>query len=90
MKAQQSPQAILLKKNDPAPYAGILAPVNYIKNLEADSERAKLYKLEIEKNKDCLPELSAFEPPSNDSSFWLGAGIGLSIGTILSIVLIHH
>ncbi len=77
-------QAILLGKNSPAPYSGILAPTGYIKDLEMRAVKSDFYKAELTKNVDCLPELSNFEPPPIVyKSFFLGIGVGAALTLII-------
>lgn len=82
------PQALLLQKNSPAPYAGLLAPVNYIKDLEQKAALAKMYKQTLDKNTDCLPELSSFEPRNPGTGFWEGALVGI-MTSVLVVVIVH-
>ena len=84
----QAQQAVSLQKNELTPYAGILAPFGYIQDLERRSALADFYKTELNKNKDCLPELSSFEPPvTNHSSFFLGALAGGAIVAIIALLV---
>lgn len=85
LKAQQ---ALLLKKNDLTPYAGVLAPSSYIKDLEQKAALAKMYKDTLDKNKDCLPELSGFEP-STSSGFWEGTILGGMVVGLLAVIFKH-
>lgn len=83
LKAQD---AILLRKNDIAPYSGILAPQDYMRDLEGRAEKADFYKLEISKAKDCLPVLSEFDPVvTNSTAFWIGTGIGFILASTVFI-----
>ncbi len=84
LKAQE---AILLKKGDLSPYNGILAPHNYIRDLERRSTLMDFYKSEVEKNKDCLPELSAFEPDT--AQFWEGTVVGAALSFLIVTALIR-
>lgn len=82
-------QAILLKKNNPAPYAGILAPPGYIKDLEMKSKLASIYKKTIDENSNCLPELSSLEPTSG-LTFWEGIVVGSMITGMIAVLISHH
>lgn len=86
LKAQQ---AVLILKNDRAPYSGILMPSSYVKDLEQKAALAKMYKDTLDKNSDCLPELSSFEPPPAGSGFWEGAVVGV-LSSVLVFVIIRH
>ena len=53
--AQSIPQAILLQKSNPAPYAGVLMPTDYARKLEQKSLDAELYKIELQKHEGDVP-----------------------------------
>lgn len=68
--------SILLRANEKAPFSGALMTTETLRSLEAQAEKADLYKAKLDNNKDCLPELSSFEP-EKDHSFMLGAVVGI-------------
>ncbi len=80
-------EAIFLKKNNVAPYAGILAPKSYIVDLEHKADLAKMYKDTLDHNTDCLPELPGIAPPS--VGFWEGTAVGGAVIFLLEIIF-HH
>ena len=76
-------QAILIKRNEISPYDGILAPVNYIKDLEKKAELSDFYKSKLNENTNCLPELPLIELPDS-KYFWIGTIVG---GTVVIIII---
>jgi len=77
-------QAILLPKNSPAPYVGILMPVNYAKQLEKNTLDLALYKSEVQKHEGAIPLYTA-----PDSSVIILVGVGGLLTGYLIGTLVH-
>ena len=82
-------QALLIQKNSPAPYSGTLMPSSYAKDLAQKAALARMYKDQLDKNKDCLPELSSFEPSTTKSGFWEGLIVGAMAAGLVAVIITH-
>lgn len=77
-------QAILLQKSSPAPYYGILMPVDYAKQLEKNTLDLALYKSELEKHEGAVP---LYTTP--DGSILVLVGVGGLLAGFLIGSLVH-
>ena len=84
MKTAKGDQAILLQKNSPAPFYGILMPVDYAKQLEKNTLDMQLYKSELQKHEGAVP---LYTTPDGSILVLVGVG-GLLTGFLIGS-LVH-
>lgn len=83
-------EAQLIKKNEKAPYTGILMPRDYASDLQNRAEKADFYKAELEVNKDCIPTMAMIPSETSQESFWIGTGVGATMALILGVMIFKH
>ena len=76
------PSIVLIQKNQPAAYDGVLMPVETLRNLETKSLNSDLYKAELTKNQQIIPLYSA---PDHSALVLIGVG-GLLLGFVIGFV----
>lgn len=72
--SQVVPKVVLIQKNQPASFDGVLMPIEKLRELETDSLNAKLYKTELEKNEGSIPLYVA-----PDGSYLVLGGLSIAI-----------
>src|SRR5208282_1512589 len=74
-------QAVILQKSSPAPYYGVLMPIDYAKQLEQKSLDAELYKSELAKHEGAVP---LYTTPDGSYLVLIGLG-GALVGFIVGL-----
>lgn len=77
--AQTTPQAIILQKNNPTPYQGVLMPMSYARELEKKSLDLKFCEIEMQKHEGDAPLYTA---PDGGKTVLIGLG-GVLLGFII-------
>lgn len=78
-----SPKIVLLQRNDKAPYAGALMPVEDLRKLETKSLNADLYKTELDKQLDQPPGYA----PQDSSKIIIFTVLGALLGYFVGVSL---